>query len=80
MNKFLLGIQGYCSCFGWLLPATWKWLLQYLPELRFWEWHSNLDDHLWYAERINGRIAMLAMTYILIKFVTNGFELNSILF
>jgi len=37
-----------------------------LPELKSWERHKNLDDHLWYAERVNGRIAMLTLTTLLI--------------
>jgi hypothetical protein len=42
MNKFLLGVQGYYSCFGWLVPAIWKWLLQFLAKFRFWKMTANL--------------------------------------
>ena len=36
------------------------------PDLKFWKWHTDLDDHLWYAERVNGRVAMLVLTTVLI--------------
>ena len=80
MNKFLLGIQGYISCIGWIFPALWEWLLESCPDMRFWKWHNNLDDHLWYAERVNGRLAMLAMTFLLIWCLTHGIQLDAFLF
>ena len=80
MNKFLLGIQGYVSCFGWIFVATWQWILEAAPELKMWERHANLGDHFWYAERVNGRLAMLAIAYILIRCLTHGIKLNSFLF
>ena len=80
MNKFLLGVQGYISCLGWILPAFWEWILELSPDIRFWKWHTNLDDHLWYAERVNGRLAMLALTFLLIWCLTHGIKLKSLLF
>jgi hypothetical protein len=80
MNKFLLGLQGYISCFSWMIPALWEWILEMSPDLRFWKWHTNLDDHLWYAERVNGRLAMLAMTFLFIWRLTHGIELKPLLF
>jgi len=80
MNKFLLGVQGYVSCFGWILPAVWGWILEAAPELRFWKWHTNLNDHLFYAERVNGRLAMLALTFLFIWCFTHGIQLDKILF
>ena len=80
MNKFLLGIQGYISCLGWILPALWEWALECCPDLRFWKWHTNLNDHLCYAERVNGRIAMLALTLLFTWRLTHGIQLNKILF
>jgi hypothetical protein len=35
---------------------------------------------LWYAERVNGRLAMLALTFLLIWCATHGIELKSLLF
>ena len=80
MNKFFLGIQGYWSCLGWALLALWTWVLEMLPDLRFWKLHNNLDDHLWYAERVNGRLAMLALTFLFIWCTTHGIKLNALLF
>ena len=80
MNKFFLALQGYLSCLGWMLPALWEWILEMSPDLRFWNWHTNLDDHLWYAERVNGRIAMLALTFLFIWCLTHDIKLNEILF
>ena len=79
MNKFLLGIQGYISCFGWIIAAIWEWFLEVSVDLRSWR-HTNLDDHLWYAERVNGRIAMLTLTFLLIWCFTHDIKLNEILF
>jgi hypothetical protein len=80
MNKFFLGLQGYISCFSWMIPALWEWILEMSPDLRFWKWHTNLDDHLWYAERVNGRLAMLAMTFLFIWCLTHGIEFKPLLF
>ena len=79
MNKFLLGVQGYISCFGWIIATIWEWFLEVSVDLRFWR-HTNLDDHLWYAERVNGRIAMLTLTFLLIWCFTHDIKLNEILF
>jgi hypothetical protein len=69
MNKFWLGVQGYASCFGWIFAVMWKWFLESSPDLRFWKWHNNWDDHIWYAERVNGRLAMLALTGLTIRYL-----------
>lgn len=66
MNKIWLGIQGYISCFGWVLQAIARWLWEECPDLRFWKGHTNLDDHLWYAERVNGRVAMVTLSILLV--------------
>lgn len=66
MNKILTSIQGYISCFGWVFQAAFQWLTEECPDLKFWKWHTDIDDHLWYAERVNGRVAMLVLTTILI--------------
>jgi hypothetical protein len=79
MNKFWLGIQGYISCFGWIFVAVVKWACEECPDLKFWKRHTNLDDHLWYAERVNGRIAMLTLTFLLLWNLAHGMQLNSFL-
>lgn len=66
MKKFLLMAQGYWMCVGWIVPEFLRWVCELAPELKFWKWHTNFDDHIWYAERVNGRIAMLVLSVLLI--------------
>ncbi len=80
MNKFWLGLQGYFSCVSWIPGAALKFLCEEYPDLKFWKRHTNLDDHIWYAERVNGRIAMLTLTFLLIWCITHDIKLNKILF
>jgi hypothetical protein len=72
MNKFWYGVQGYASCFGWILQAIAKWIWEECPDLKFWRLHEDWNDHLWYAERVNGRLAMLALTIVLILELVSG--------
>ena len=72
MNRTLLMIQGYAYCFGWIFQAIFQWLVEECSELKFWKSHTNLDDHIWYAERVNGRLAMIVLTTVLIlEFVSH---------
>jgi len=80
MNKFWLGIQGYISCFSWIFVAIVKWAWELSPDLKVWKPHTNFDDHIWYAERVNGRIAMLALSFLLIWCLAHDIKLNEILF
>ena len=64
MNKILLSIQGYASCFGWIFAELWKATLERCPDLKFWNPPSHPDDFIWYAERVNGRLAMLALAVL----------------
>ena len=80
MNKFWLGVQGYWSCISWLPVALLKFIWEEFPDLKFWKRHTNFDDHIWYAERVNGRIAMLALSFLLIWCLTHDIKLNEILF
>ena len=66
MKKFLLVLQGYWMCVSWILPEFLKWASEELPDLKFWKQHTNFDDHIWYAERVNGRVAMLVLSVLLI--------------
>jgi hypothetical protein len=66
MKKILWTLQGYVSCLGWMIPACLRWVYEECPDLKFWEWHDNMNDHLWYAERVNGRVAMLVLSVLLI--------------
>lgn len=72
MNKFWYGIQGYASCFGWIFQVIVKWIWEEYPDLKFWKRFDNFDDHIWYAERVNGRIAMLTLTIVLILELVSG--------
>ena len=66
MNKFWYGVQGYISYFGWMLGAIFQFIWEECPDLKFWKWHTNMGDHIWYAERVNGRVAMLVLSIVLI--------------
>lgn len=66
MNRIFLGIKGYISCLDWVLAVLWEFVVEHCTEIRFWERHDNFDDHIWYAERVNGRLAMVTLTIILI--------------
>lgn len=74
MNKVSLCIKGYISCFGWMITAVWKWILEQAPELAPWKKYSNLEDHLWYAERLNGRLAMIGWVVMLFLFLNYEFK------
>lgn len=66
MNKFFLSIKGYISCLAWALSVVWEFAVEHCVEIRFWEQHDNFDDHIWYAERVNGRLAMIVLSIVLI--------------
>ena len=80
MSKFWLGVQGYWSCVSWIPGTLLKFIWEESPDLKFWKRHTNFDDHIWYAERVNGRIAMLALSFLLIWCLTHDIKLNEILF
>ena len=66
MNKIWWTIQGYVSCFGWIFGAIVDLALEHWSEIRFWKRYETFDDHIWYAERVNGRLAMIVLTIVLI--------------
>lgn len=66
MNKIWWTIQGYAACLGWMVAAIWEWTLEQCGEIRLWKRYENFDDHIWYAERVNGRLAMVTLTITLI--------------
>jgi hypothetical protein len=44
---------------------------EYCPDLNLLDIPTHPDDFLWYAERVNGRIAMLTITSVLmLEFAT----------
>ena len=62
MNKAWNWIQGIWMCFSWIFVMIWK---EYLVDLHFNKIPSDIDDYMWYAERWNGRVAMIAIVIIL---------------
>ena len=54
---------------------------EYCPDLNLLDIPTNPDDFLWYAERVNGRVAMLTILSVLMaEFATKKsiFEIVSI--
>ena len=72
MQKIWYSILGYWSCFGWMFKELIKAFVENYPDLKFWELPTHPDDLAWYAERINGRIAMLTVVIVLyVEFCTH---------
>lgn len=65
MNKIIFSIRGYLNCLSWVLIETIKFILEECPDLKFWKIPTHPSDFLWYAERINGRIAMIVLSSVL---------------
>jgi hypothetical protein len=62
MSKFRLWVIGWWSCLSWMIPEL---VHEYFPDLKFWNIPTHIGDFIWYAERVNGRLAMLAVVAIL---------------
>jgi hypothetical protein len=63
MTKAWQWIQGMWMCFSWIFKMIWT---EYMVDLHFnrsLPW--TIDDYMWYAERWNGRVAMIAIVVIL---------------
>jgi len=44
---------------------------EYCPDLNLFDIPTNPDDFLWYAERVNGRVAMLTiLSVLMVEFAT----------
>lgn len=80
MNKFALGVQGYISCFGWIFVTLFQCILEKLPDLKVWERRSSWNDYIRYAERVNGRLAMLTIAFLLFRSLAHGFKFDTVLF
>jgi len=69
MNKAVLWIQGWYNCLSWIIQEI---VSHYCPDLNIATLPTHPEDYLWYAERFNGRAAMLAVIFILQwEFVTH---------
>jgi len=62
LEKTRYWIQGWYTCISWIPAAV---VREWLPDLNFWDIPKDPDDYQWYAERVNGRAAMLAVVTIL---------------
>lgn len=62
MNKAWLWIQGTWNCISWIFKEIWnEWLIDLHPNKI--PWHPS--DYMWFAERWNGRVAMLTIVVVL---------------
>ena len=69
MNKAVLWIQEWYNCLSWIVQEITS---RYCPDLDMTNFPTHPEDYLWYAERFNGRAAMLAVIFILQwEFVTH---------
>lgn len=62
LQKTKLFIEGWWSCISWIFKEIIK---EYYPDLNFKQLPLHPNDFLWFAERWNGRVAMLAVVFIL---------------
>lgn len=62
MNKAVLWVQGMWHCISWMVHAIWKETMVDLDFAKI-PWHPQ--DFIWYAERWNGRLAMIGITIVL---------------
>jgi len=62
LTKAKFWIVGIGGCFSWIFKTFWDEYLVDLHSDKF-PWHPN--DYIWYAERWNGRVAMIAVLVIL---------------
>ncbi len=61
MEKITYWFKGCWNCFSWIIAEIFKDCV----DLKFWKIPLHPNDLLWYAERVNGRIAMLAILFVL---------------
>lgn len=62
LEKFWYSIRGWYNCISWVVEIIIK---EWFPDLAFWKPPAHPNDFIWYAERVNGRLAMLAVFVIL---------------
>lgn len=65
MNKFYLWVVGMWSCLSWIPKEIYKAFKERMVDLKFDDipWHP--DDYIAYAERWNGRAAMVGIIVLL---------------
>lgn len=66
LQKIGYSIIGWYHCIAWFFLSVFKELMPDLLSIP-----KDPEDFLWFAERVNGRLAMLAVTAILyVDFLT----------
>jgi hypothetical protein len=76
LSKIRYYFIGWMSCLAWIPQTIIK---EFLPDLDLWNTPQNPDDFLWYAERVNGRAAMLTVLALLcVEFLTKTSVLHLI--
>jgi len=69
LQKTKYWLKGWYSCVSWIPGAIAR---EWLPDFDIWNPPTDPDDYQWYAERVNGRAAMLAVVTILCIEGTTG--------
>lgn len=54
-------IQDFWYCVSWIFVG----LIENCVDLKFWQLPNHPNDLLWYAERVNGRLAMITLVVVL---------------
>lgn len=61
MADIMRRIEDFWYCISWIFAC----LFENCVDLKFWQLPKNSKDLLLYAERVNGRLAMLTLVIIL---------------
>ncbi len=61
MEKILRWFEDLWHCTSWIFVA----IFENCVDLKFWKFPTNPNDLLWYAERVNGRVAMITLVIVL---------------
>jgi hypothetical protein len=61
MSETLRRLEDLWYCISWIFTG----LIENCVDLKVWKLPSHPNDLLWYAERVNGRLAMLTLVIVL---------------
>lgn len=61
MPGIMRRLEDFWYCISWIFTG----LIENCVDLKFWKFPKNPNDLLWYAERVNGRLAMLTLIVVL---------------
>jgi hypothetical protein len=62
MNKIFSLIHGIWICISWIFKEIWN---EYLVDLHVNKIPLHPQDYIWFAERWNGRVAMIVIVVVL---------------